>query len=160
MRVAKPTHPHTQVKLGIDTETAKHYAIKIIDKEQLQREHMEEQLKREIAVMKLLDHENVVKLFEVLQTQRHIYLVLELVTGGELFDRIVAAKRFDEKTARNFFQQLILGLYYCHTQQVAHRDLKPENLLLDGRVCCWHIVVVRGAVHASRTRTREPYRTT
>eukprot|EP01061_Rhynchopus_euleeides_P011322 TRINITY_DN20895_c0_g3_i3.p1 TRINITY_DN20895_c0_g3~~TRINITY_DN20895_c0_g3_i3.p1 ORF type:complete len:236 (+),score=86.05 TRINITY_DN20895_c0_g3_i3:281-988(+) len=123
----------SKVKLGIDTETAKNYAIKIIDKEQLQREHMEEQLKREIAVMKLLDHENVVKLYEVLQTQRHIYLVLEVVTGGELFDRIVAAKRFDEKTARGFFQQLILGLYYCHTQQVAHRDLKPENLLLDGR---------------------------
>ena len=125
----------SKVKLGIDTDSGRNYAIKIIDKEQLQKEHMEEQLKREIAVMKLLDHDHVVKLYEVLQTQRHIYLVLELVTGGELFDRIVAAKRFDENTGRRYFQQLVLGLYYCHTQQVAHRDLKPENLLLDEKVC-------------------------
>ena len=93
---------------------------------------MEEQLKREIAVMKLLKHDNIVQLKEVLQTQKHIYLILELITGGELFDRIVAAKKFDEPTARRYFQQLILGIYYCHQQGIAHRDLKPENLLLDG----------------------------
>eukprot|EP00759_Apiculatamorpha_spiralis_P037264 PhF_6_TR37184/c2_g2_i1/m.54776 len=121
----------SKVKLGVD-DSGLNWAIKIVDKAQLAKEHMEEQLKREIAVMKVLKHENIVQLREVLQTANHIYLVLELVTGGELFDRIVAAKRFDEATARRYFQQLIMGTYYCHMQGIAHRDLKPENLLLDG----------------------------
>eukprot|EP01065_Artemidia_motanka_P053584 TRINITY_DN9983_c0_g1_i9.p1 TRINITY_DN9983_c0_g1~~TRINITY_DN9983_c0_g1_i9.p1 ORF type:complete len:449 (+),score=114.31 TRINITY_DN9983_c0_g1_i9:90-1436(+) len=121
----------SKVKLGKHCETGVEYAIKIIDKQQLAKEHMEEQLKREIAVMKLLKHPNIVSLTEVLQTAKHIYLILELVTGGELFDKIVSARRFDEKTARRYFQSMILGIYYCHDQGIAHRDLKPENLLLD-----------------------------
>eukprot|EP00758_Cryptobia_borreli_P003114 Tbor_TRINITY_DN3537_c0_g1::TRINITY_DN3537_c0_g1_i2::g.2901::m.2901 len=123
----------SKVKLGNDSELKETWAIKIIDKEQLQKEHMEEQLKREIAVMKMLKHPNVVQLKEVMQTANHIYLVLELVTGGELFDKIVAAKRFDEVTSRKYFHQLIDGINYCHTQGIAHRDLKPENLLLDSQ---------------------------
>eukprot|EP00756_Hemistasia_phaeocysticola_P013764 Hpha_TRINITY_DN15298_c0_g3::TRINITY_DN15298_c0_g3_i3::g.68265::m.68265 len=126
------TGTFSKVKLGKDCETGQEFAIKIIDKQQLAKEHMEEQLKREIAVMKLLKHPNIVSLNEVLQTAKHIYLILELVTGGELFDKIVAAKRFDEPTARRYFQMMILGVYYCHDQGIAHRDLKPENLLLDG----------------------------
>lgn len=123
----------SKVKYAVDVETNGAFAIKIIDKQQLAKEHMEEQLKREIAIMKHLKHENIVQLKEVLQTAKHIYIVLELVTGGELFDRIVAAKRFDENTGRKYFQQLILAIYYCHQQGIAHRDLKPENLLLDGQ---------------------------
>lgn len=123
----------SKVKYGVDVETNAAFAIKIIDKQQLAKEHMEEQLKREIAIMKHLKHENIVQLKEVLQTAKHIYIVLELVTGGELFDRIVAAKRFDENTGRKYFQQLILAISYCHQQGIAHRDLKPENLLLDGQ---------------------------
>ena len=126
------TGTFSKVKHGIDTETDGEFAIKIIDKAQLAKEHMEEQLKREIAVMKLLRHEHIVQLREVLQTQKHIYLILEIITGGELFDKIVAAKRFEEPVARRYFQQLIMGVYYCHQQGIAHRDLKPENLLLDG----------------------------
>eukprot|EP01062_Namystynia_karyoxenos_P051695 TRINITY_DN4072_c0_g2_i2.p1 TRINITY_DN4072_c0_g2~~TRINITY_DN4072_c0_g2_i2.p1 ORF type:complete len:451 (+),score=135.18 TRINITY_DN4072_c0_g2_i2:124-1476(+) len=125
------TGTFSKVKLGIDTDDNSQWAIKIIDKAQLAKEHMEEQLKREIAVMKLLKHANIVQLREVLQTHKHIYLVLELITGGELFDRIVAAKKFDEKTARRYFQQMICGVGFCHAQGIAHRDLKPENLLLD-----------------------------
>lgn len=60
-----------------------------------------------------------------------IFIVLELITGGELFDKIVADTRFDEPTARFYFRQLIKGVKYCHSQGVCHRDLKPENLLLD-----------------------------
>lgn len=62
---------------------------------------------------------------------RQIFIVLELITGGELFDKIVAEGRFDEATARFYFRQLVKGVKYCHNQGVCHRDLKPENLLLD-----------------------------
>ena len=122
----------SKVKLGVD-DTGRQYAVKIIDKEQLIRENMEEQLKREISIMKMLNHPNIVNLFDVLQTQNNIYLVLELVTGGELFDRIVSAKKFDEDTGRRFFQQLVVALHFCHKQGVCHRDLKPENLLVDDK---------------------------
>lgn len=122
----------SKVKLGVDDQ-GKQYAVKIIDKEQLVREHMEEQLKREISVMKMLNHPHIVRLYDVLQTSNHIYLVLELVTGGELFDRILSAKKFDEDTARRFFQQIVMALHFCHKHGVCHRDLKPENLLVDDK---------------------------
>lgn len=123
----------SKVKYGVDVETGEASAIKIIDKAQLAKEQMEEQLKREIAIMKHLKHEHIIGLKEVMQTSKHIYIVLDLVTGGELFDRIVALKRFDENVGRKYFQQLVGGLYYCHQQGIAHRDLKPENLLLDAQ---------------------------
>eukprot|EP00756_Hemistasia_phaeocysticola_P013778 Hpha_TRINITY_DN15298_c1_g1::TRINITY_DN15298_c1_g1_i1::g.68313::m.68313 len=124
------TGTYSKVKVGKHVDTGAEYAVKIIDKAQLAEERMEEQLKREIAVMKLLKHPNIVSLIEVLQTGKHIYIVLELVTGGDLFGKIVEGK-FSEKTARRYFQQIVLGLYYCHDQGIAHRDLKPENILLD-----------------------------
>jgi serine/threonine protein kinase len=90
---------------------------------------MEAQLKREIAIMKILKHRNVIDLREVLQSQNHIYIVLEvffyffkkkLITGGELFDKIVKEKRFTEKVARRYFQQLISAIDYCHECGIAH----------------------------------------
>jgi len=120
-----------KVKLAQHIETGQRYAVKIVQKSKLREEQLEEQMKREITVQKMLVHKHVVRLFEVMQTDNNIYLVLELITGGELFDRIIQKKKFDEDTARRYFQELIVGLYYCHQQGVAHRDLKPENLLLD-----------------------------
>lgn len=81
--------------------------------------------------MKLLNHPTCIKLLEVLASKTTIFLVLELVTGGELFDRIVTDGRFDEASARKYFIQLVEGLSHCHSNGVCHRDLKPENLLLD-----------------------------
>ena len=81
--------------------------------------------------MKLVNHPNVCNLVEVLASRNKIFIVLELVTGGELFDKIVDAGRFSEDEARKYFYQLCSGVMYCHKQGVAHRDLKPENLLLD-----------------------------
>ena len=119
----------SSVKLGMD-ESGRQVAVKVIEKEQVIREKLEEQLKLEISVMRSLNHPNIVRLFDVLQTSNNIYIILELVTGGELFDRIVSARRFNEPTARRYFQQLIVALQFCHAQGIAHRDLKPENLLL------------------------------
>jgi len=81
--------------------------------------------------MKMVKHAHVVKLYEVLASRTKIFIVLELVTGGELFDKIVAEGRFKEENARFYFWQLMRAVKYCHDQGVAHRDLKPENLLLD-----------------------------
>lgn len=120
-----------KVKQAINVETGEKVAIKILDKEKIQQQSMGEQIKKEINVMKMVKHRHVVNLNEVLASKTKIFIVLELVTGGELFDKIVAAGRFDEPTARKYFRQLISGVDYCHRQQVCHRDLKPENLLLD-----------------------------
>lgn len=85
----------------------------------------------QISIMKMVKHKHVVKLYEVLASRTKIFIVLELITGGELFDKIVAEGRFNEEMARFYFRQLCTGVKYCHTMGVCHRDLKPENLLLD-----------------------------
>ncbi|XP_019705616.2 CBL-interacting protein kinase 9 isoform X3 [Elaeis guineensis] len=88
-------------------------------------------IKREISTMKLIKHPNVVQLYEVMASKTKIYIVLEFVNGGELFDKIVKHGRLKEDEARRYFQQLINAVDYCHSRGVYHRDLKPENLLLD-----------------------------
>lgn len=120
-----------KVKRAVNTETQAIVAIKVLDKEKIQKQNMGAQVKKEISIMKLVHHVHVVKLIEVLASRSKIFIVLELVKGGELFDKIVNERRFDEKTARFYFQQLVEGTLYCHSRGVCHRDLKPENLLLD-----------------------------
>jgi len=108
--------------------------MKIISKEMIRMKQMEDDVRKEISIMKVLQHHpNVVKLYEVMESESYVYIVLELVTGGELFDKIIKAKKFEEDVARRYFQQIISGLDYCHINGVAHRDLKPENVLLDSQ---------------------------
>ncbi|XP_031494188.1 CBL-interacting protein kinase 32-like [Nymphaea colorata] len=122
-----------KVKFAKNTETGQHVAIKILEKDKVLKNKLVEQIKREIATMKLIKHPNVVCLYEVMGSKTKIFLVLEFVTGGELFDKIVNFGRMNEDEARRYFQQLINAVDYCHSRGVYHRDLKPENLLLDDR---------------------------
>ncbi|CAA7394018.1 unnamed protein product [Spirodela intermedia] len=120
-----------KVKFARNLETGENVAIKILDKEKILKHKMISQIKREISTMKLIEHPNVIRMFEVMASKTKIYLVLEFVTGGELFDKIVCHGRLKEDEARKYFQQLINAVDYCHSRGVFHRDLKPENLLLD-----------------------------
>ncbi|KAJ8748455.1 hypothetical protein K2173_003350 [Erythroxylum novogranatense] len=120
-----------KVKFARNVDTGENFAIKIIDRGKVLRHKMVEQLKREISTMKLVNHPNVVKIYEVMASKTKIYIVIEFVEGGELFDKIAKCGKLKEDEARRYFQQLINAVDYCHSRGVFHRDLKPENLLLD-----------------------------
>lgn len=119
-----------KVKYGQHAQTGEAVAIKVLNKKALIQEDMVEQIKREISITKHLNHPNIVDLKEVMASKDKIYMVMELLTGGELFDKIAEEGPMDEDNARTIFQQLIEGLGYCHDQGIYHRDLKPENVLL------------------------------
>uniref|UniRef100_A0A8C2L2N9 Si:ch211-255p10.4 n=1 Tax=Cyprinus carpio TaxID=7962 RepID=A0A8C2L2N9_CYPCA len=120
------------VKLGIHCITGQKVAIKIVNREKLS-ESVLMKVEREIAILKLIEHPHVLKLHDVYENNKYLYLVLEHVSGGELFDYLVKKGRLTPKEARKFFRQIISALDFCHSHSICHRDLKPENLLLDER---------------------------
>uniref|UniRef100_A0ACD5WS01 Uncharacterized protein n=1 Tax=Avena sativa TaxID=4498 RepID=A0ACD5WS01_AVESA len=122
-----------KVKFAVDTDTGAPVAMKVLDKATILNHRMLQQIKKEISIMKIVRHPNIVRLNEVLAGQTKIYIILELMTGGELFDKIARQGKLRENEARKYFQQLIDAIDYCHSKGVYHRDLKPENLLLDSR---------------------------
>nr|KYP41272.1 CBL-interacting serine/threonine-protein kinase 8 [Cajanus cajan] len=128
-----------KVKFAQNTETGESVAMKVLDRSTIIKHKMIDQsssvfpehflhIKREISIMKLVRHPYV-----VLASRTKIYIILEFITGGELFDKIVNHGRLSEAESRRYFQQLIDGVDYCHSKGVYHRDLKPENLLLDSQ---------------------------
>ncbi|XP_035379980.1 MAP/microtubule affinity-regulating kinase 3 isoform X2 [Electrophorus electricus] len=119
-----------KVKLARHIPTGREVAIKIIDKTQLNPTSLQK-LFREVRIMKILNHPNIVKLFEVIETEKTLYLVMEYASGGEVFDYLVAHGRMKEKEARTKFRQIVSAVQYCHQKHIVHRDLKAENLLLD-----------------------------
>ncbi|XP_061773581.1 serine/threonine-protein kinase BRSK2-like isoform X5 [Nerophis ophidion] len=118
------------VKLGVHCVTCQKVAIKIVNREKLS-ESVLMKVEREIAILKLIEHPHVLKLHDVYENKKYLYLVLELVSGGELFDYLVKKGRLTPKEARKFFRQIMSALDFCHSHSICHRDLKPENLLLD-----------------------------
>ncbi|KAG0681158.1 hypothetical protein C6P40_004913 [Pichia californica] len=133
-----------RVFLATNVDNNQKAAVKIVSKASLtndQSKDSDEQdcdsaglsygIEREIIIMKLLNHKNVLRLYDVWETEKALYLVLEYVEGGELFDLLVDSGPLPENTAVDFFKQIILGAAYCHSLGICHRDLKPENILLD-----------------------------
>jgi serine/threonine protein kinase len=103
-------------QLAVHMDTGAQVAIKILDKGGLNKQNMASQIKKEISLMKRFEHRNVVRLIEVLASRTKVFIVLELVTGGELFDVIKAHGRLEETIARRYFRQLIEGVQHCHMQ--------------------------------------------
>ncbi|GAA5837980.1 hypothetical protein JCM9279_004092 [Rhodotorula babjevae] len=124
-----------RVKLAKHKVTGQYAAVKIVPKPRRQNQEKADKMllgiEREIVIMKLIEHPNVLRLLDVWETGSELYLIMEYVEGGELFDYLVRKKRLHADEARHYFQQIISGVDYCHRFNICHRDLKPENLLLD-----------------------------
>lgn len=120
-------------KLCTRKSDGKEFAVKIIDKSKFvhseDREKVFEDMRAEIVVMRSLDHENIVKLYQVYETKLSLYLVQELCSGGELFDMISKLGRYTEKDAADVLIQILRGLAHMHEKGIAHCDLKPDNFL-------------------------------
>ena len=119
------------MKLGTHLLTGSKVAVKILEKEKIKDSSDTERVTREIKILKLVQHPNIVQLFEIIENSKELYLIMELAEGGELFDYIVARSRLKESEACRFFHQILLGVEYLQKVNVVHRDLKPENLLID-----------------------------
>jgi serine/threonine protein kinase len=120
-----------KVKLGVHIPTKENVAIKVLEKDKIIDISDIERVSREIHILKLIRHPTIIQLYEIIETPRKIYLIMEFAASGELFDHIVANTRLKEKEACKFFHQIISGIEYIHKLNIVHRDLKPENLLLD-----------------------------
>jgi BR serine/threonine kinase len=123
----------SKVKLAEHISTGRRVAIKVVKKSDFaHRPSFQQKIEREIALMRLLDHPQILKLIDVFDSPRHLHLVLEYAEHGELFDFLVSSRSLHESIALDIFRQLIYGLEYLHSRSICHRDLKPENILLDG----------------------------
>lgn len=132
-----------RVRLAIHDQTGQRAAVKIIPRTLINASRMSLRdadvkankmilgIEREIVIMKLIEHPNLLGLWDVYETSKDLFLIMEYVAGGELFDHLVAQGKLTPRDARAYFRQIIFGMDYCHRFNICHRDLKPENLLLD-----------------------------
>jgi calcium/calmodulin-dependent protein kinase I len=116
------------VRKGIKKTTNEEVAVKIIDKTNLESDD-QYALQSEVDILSQIDHPNIVKLHEIYDEKTRFNMVMELMTGGELFDRIVEKEHYSEKEAADTIRPVVDAMRYCHSMGIAHRDLKPENLL-------------------------------
>jgi BR serine/threonine kinase len=124
-----------KVKLARDVRMARVVALKVFKKAILAKKPiLYSKLQREIALMSLLEHPHILRVYEVFESDRHLYIVMEYAENRELFDLLVSRKRLSEVEALELFRQLIYALDYLHRFGICHRDLKPENILLDSHM--------------------------
>lgn len=116
------------VRVCYSRQTRKEFAVKIIDKAKCQgKEHM---IESEIAILSAISHSNIIQLEEVFDFPTEKYLIMEYVSGGDLFDAIAHDIKYSETVARDMIRDLALALQYLHDRMICHRDIKPENLLV------------------------------
>ncbi|KAG5464650.1 hypothetical protein LSCM4_00090 [Leishmania orientalis] len=121
-----------KVKIGYHETTKVRVALKIISRKVMDSDARSSlKIKREIKIMRVLRHPHITRLYDVVKTKHDIVLVMEYVSGGELFDFITRKGRLEEPTARALFQQLTAAVAYCHRYRVTHRDIKPENIMME-----------------------------
>ncbi|TFK69178.1 Pkinase-domain-containing protein [Pluteus cervinus] len=120
-----------KVKLGLHTVWGEEVAVKLIRRVTVDNTLRMSKVGREIEVLRTLKHPNIVRLYDVIETDKYVGIILEYASGGELFDHILAHRYLREKDAAKLFSQLISGVWYIHQKKIVHRDLKLENLLLD-----------------------------
>lgn len=107
-------------------------AMKIIKKKYNQTLQEDENfLKKEVHILRKLDHPNIIKIFEFFNSKYEFHIISEFCEGGELFDHIIKSKNFSEKKAKNIMKQIFSAVHYCHKNQIIHRDLKPENIVIE-----------------------------
>ncbi|XP_016122514.1 5'-AMP-activated protein kinase catalytic subunit alpha-2 isoform X1 [Sinocyclocheilus grahami] len=123
-----------KVKIGEHQLTGHKVAVKILNRQRIRSLDVVGKIKREIQNLKLFRHPHIIKLYQVISTPTDFFMVMEYVSGGELFDYICKHGRVEDTEARRLFQQIISAVDYCHRHMVVHRDLKPENVLLDGNM--------------------------
>jgi serine/threonine protein kinase len=121
----------SKVKLGINKLTGEKVAIKILDKSKILEKEDLDRIIREMSILSKMDHENVIKVFQIYEDNYNYLIIMEYCEGGELFNYIVKKGKLSEIEAAFFFYQIINGVEYLFSQGIAHRDLKPENLLLN-----------------------------
>ena len=123
---------YASVKLGIHKETKNKFAIKIYDKNMINDDDKKYTIKNEIFILNQLDNENVMKLYDVIETNRYLYLIMEYINGISLLDFIQKQKnhRIDENKCKELFYQIVKGILYCQNENICHRDIKLENILI------------------------------
>ncbi|EPT00691.1 hypothetical protein FOMPIDRAFT_140356 [Fomitopsis schrenkii] len=162
-----------RVRIARHSKTGQYAAVKIVSKTNLMTSRMSLHslgddaervllsIEREIVVMKLIEHPNIMRLYDVWETSSELYLILEYVEGGELFDYLCDKGRLPTNEALSFFQQIIAAVHYCHRFNIAHRDLKPENLLLDNdkniKVVDFGMATWQGKTDLLRTSCGSPH---
>jgi serine/threonine-protein kinase Chk2 len=125
----------SEVKMAVERATGRLVAVKMLDKFRYTGgTRTGESLSREVEILKRLSHPNIIQILDVVDTERMLFIVLELASGGELFEQIAKRTRHTEDEARHVFEQLLRAIQYLHSNNICHRDIKPENVLLEGDV--------------------------
>ena len=124
---------YASVKLAYEKASNKKYAIKIYEKYRLTDPHRMNNVKREISILKKMDHNNIIKLYYALDEKRQIFLIMEYIGHMSLHSYLKSkpGRRLDEKEAKKLFFQIVQAVNYCHAKNIVHRDIKLENILLD-----------------------------